>query len=136
MALGQQHIGFAASQHRCKRAAHQLGSVVALAQVRGHHRVQAIVVQRAERRSRLHIAQVAVLTADAALQKVRIPRLRQQLDVVVALQHQRVATRQRGQRMARDVADVGHQAQHAVAIGAAQLQRLARVVRHGEGVEL
>jgi hypothetical protein len=41
---------------------------------------------------------------------------------------------QLGQHVRRDVAEVGQHAQAAGAVGAAQLQRLARIVRHGKGL--
>ena len=81
------------------------------------------------------IRQMAQVAADSALQESGVARCRQQVRVVVRLQQQGVTALQRRQHMGRGVAQVGQDAQTGVAVGAAELQRFACVVGHGEGVQ-
>src|SRR5712691_10207064 len=91
-------------------------------------------VERGEQRCRGLIVQVPEAAGDARLQRRRIRAARQQSEIVIALEHQRVAAGQVRLDMRRRAAGVGEHAEPARAVGKHVLDRLARIVRHRERV--
>jgi hypothetical protein len=71
-----------------------------------------------------------------AFEKRRVLTAFKQSGVVVAFEQQAIACGKGTQHIRCDVAQIGQDAQAQVAIGAGQLQGLAGIVRHGEGVQL
>ena len=67
------------------------------------------------------VREMAVLPADAAFQKIRIGRLRQHVDVVIAFQQERTAVLQMVQHMGRGVTQVSQDAEPGGAVSACEL---------------
>ena len=82
------------------------------------------------------VVQMAEAPGDPLLQRARIVASREQVEVVVALEHQRVAAGQARLDVRRRHADVGQHAEPARAVADDELHRLARVVRHRERPDL
>ncbi len=89
----------------------------------------------ASRRSGRAVVQVAEGPGDALLQPLRVAPAHSRSQVVVALEHQRVAARQHLLDVRGGSAEVGEHAQAPRAVAEHELHRLARVVRHGEGLD-
>ncbi|CAN6484224.1 unnamed protein product [Victoria cruziana] len=122
-------------QDRGEGGACQVGSVVAFAQVRGRHPLQARMQTGGQDGGRRLVGQVAVAAQDAPFQCGRVAAAAQQGLVVVAFQQQGVAALQAAQHLGRRAADIGQDAQAALAVAAQQLQRLLGIVGHGKGLQ-
>ena len=69
---------------------------------------------------------------DPLLQRPRIVAAGQHVEIVIALEHQRVAAAQARFDVARRHADVGQHAEPMLTVADDELHRLARIVRHGK----
>ena len=117
----------------CQRLLRQPGLVVLRAEVCRDHAIQTRVPNGRQDAGSVVVGQMPMHTRNASLQKSGIAGCCEHVRVVVGLQQQRVATLQLLQHMGARVAQVGKQAKVRSAIGAAQLQRFPRIVRHGKG---
>src|SRR5687768_1988886 len=88
-------------------------------------------IKRADDARGSTVAEVAETPRDTALQRGRIRPLHEQVDVVVAFEHQRIDSREHPLNMRSGFTGVGEQAEAPVSIAEYELRRLAGVVRHG-----
>ena len=117
-------------------AAREIRPVVLLRKVGADHVLQARPVEAREERARLAVVEMPERARDALLQPFGVAASPQHVEIVVALQHQRIASGQRVLDVPRRCADIGEHAQTECAVGKHELHRLARVVRHGVGLHL
>ena len=82
------------------------------------------------------VVQMPEAAGDALLQRVRVVAAGEQVEIVVAFEHQRVAAGQALLDAAGGHADVGEHAQPEIAVRHHELDGLARIVRHREGSNL
>ncbi len=94
--------------------------------------LQPAAIERSQQAGRGLVIQVTVAARNARLQRLRVIPVHQQVEVVVAFEHQRIAAGEHGFDMAGGGAGIGEHAQTMRAIGKHEVRGLARVVWHGK----
>src|SRR5947208_12081386 len=72
---------------------------------------------------------------DALLERKRIFAVGEHVDVVIAFEHQRIATRQARLDVRGGYSEIGQYAQAPLPVGAHELHGFSRVVRNGKGTD-
>jgi len=106
------------------------GGVVLLAQVAQHQMLQPVLIDPAHQIRRLGIVEMTQLPRHAALESGRIGSGRQQVRIMVALQHQGVTFAVGAHHMGRERSQIRQHPQHALIRAKDVLTGLARVMGH------
>src|SRR6266446_10282235 len=122
-----------AIERRGQRRAGERGQIVVLAQVRGDQMLETQVVEPGQQARGRAIVEVSEFARDALLQRKWIIAVGKQVEIVIALEHQRVAAREARLDVRRRYPEIGQNAQSPASVGADELHGLARVVRYGKG---
>jgi hypothetical protein len=93
-----------------------------------HHVLQLAALQGCGQRRGLRIGEVATVTGDTALEKLRVSRLLEQVQVMVAFKQQDLAIDQTLRHARRHMTQVGQDPQLMLAVSAMQLQRFPRIM--------
>ena len=120
----------------CQRCLRELRCVVLLAEVGSDHMPQARMIESGKQSRAGLIVEMAEATADALLERPGISAFIQHRGVVVAFEHQRVATAKHAGNVRRNATGVGEYAEGMRTIRKNELDRFARIVRHRKGVNL
>src|SRR5438552_12312608 len=119
---------------RCgERRTGKPGQVIVLAQVRGDQMLETRVVEPGQQTRGRAGVEVSELARNPLLERKRVIAVGKQVEIVIALEHQRVAAGEARFDVRSGYAKIGQNAQPPVPVGADELHRLARVVRHGKG---
>ena len=111
----------------------ELRGVVLLTDMRHEQHLEPGGVRMVEKLPGLSIGQVTKIAAYPFLHSVRIRPIGQHLGVVIELQHQCIAARERLHNVRRDTAQVGEHTQLEIIMSETKLHRLPRVVGYGLG---
>src|SRR2546425_4315220 len=118
---------------RCsERRTGEPGQVVVLAQVRGDQMLETRIVEPGQQTRGRAIVEVPESARDALLERKRIIAVGKQVEIMIALEHQRVAAGEARLDVGSGYAEIGQNAQPPATVGADELHRLARVVRYGK----
>lgn len=125
-----------AAHGTCQRCLRQLRGVVLLTEVGSDNMPQARMIEPGEQSRAGLIVEMAEATANALLECPGIIAVIQHFRVMVAFEHQRVATAKHAGNVRRDATGIGEHPKGMRAIRKNELYRFARIVRHRKGVNL
>ena len=114
----------------------QLGRIIFVAQMRGDQMLQTTHIQAGQKFGRLPVVQMPESPAHTLFQAIGIIPVGEQLAIVIAFQHQRVATAQGRFDMRRATARIGQHTEPSRAIAEHELHRLGGIMRHGIGLHV